>query len=233
MSNARLLYRLQHIEQELGSTRHKVSALKTQLGESPELIAAREALDAAQKRLSAALAQQKEREYELQRMVDKLTLTQEELYSGRVKNPKELGSLESEAKSQTRRREQLQDGVLEAMLEADAAREALKVAQDGLAQRTASSSEEQQRLSEELAVATVSAGQLERDQAETEARLDAKTLEMYRDLRRRKGAAAVARLRGGVCGRCGVSVPVVMVGQVRRADEFVFCPSCGRLLVDV
>jgi predicted nucleic acid-binding Zn-ribbon protein len=232
MSNARLLYRLQHIEQELEAKRQSVAALLAQQSESAELVAARTAHAEAQAHASAALAEQKEREYELQRVVDKLTAAQEQLYSGRVKNPKELASLETEVKGYIRRRDQLQDGVLEAMIEVEAARESLRGADGALAEADAASKDTQQRLGGELTGATASVAQLERDLAEMEKRLDAKELEIYRDLRRRKGTAPVARLRGGTCGRCGVSVPVVMAAQVRHAEEFVFCPSCGRLLVD-
>jgi len=232
MSSARLLYRLQHIEQEIESTRQAIAQMKEQQVESPALLTARETLATARRRLAAAQSQQKEREYELQRNVDKLNAAQEELYSGRVKNPKELAGLEADTKALMRRRDQLQDSVLDAMLEVDAARTEVAAAEIELAQLEAQWSADQHRIVQELEIAGARAEQIERDRAETEARLSAQDLQLYRELRRRKGSSPVARLRGGTCGRCGVSVPTQVVGQVKRDDELVFCPSCGRLLVD-
>lgn len=231
MSNARLLYRLQQIDQEIDATRQAVAAAQGRQGESPELVAARDVLAAAQARLAAARAAQTEYEDALQKNLAKLADVQEQMYSGRVKNPKELAGLEKDVASLGRRRDEIQDKVLEAMLEVEAAREAHSTAQAALALAEAGWQANLGRSGQELAEAQKRTAQLARDRADTLARLDPKEIELYQDLRRRKGPAPVARLRGSTCGRCGVTLPVTIAGQVRHGDELVFCPSCGRLLV--
>jgi len=231
MSNARLLYRLQQIDQEIEATRQAIAAAQGRRGESPELLAARDAVAAAQARLAAAQAAQTDHEDALQKSLAKLADVQEQMYSGRVKNPKELAGLEKDAASLGRRRDALQDRVLEAMLEVEAAREAQATAQATLAQVQAGWQSDQGRTGQDLVEAQKRAAQLARDRADTAARLDPKESELYQDLRRRKGPAPVARLRGSTCSRCGVTLPVTIAGQVRHSDEMVFCPSCGRLLV--
>jgi predicted nucleic acid-binding Zn-ribbon protein len=51
----------------------------------------------------------------------------------------------------------------------------------------------------------------------------------YEMIRKRRGAA-VAHTLLGTCSACHMTIPPMMLQQLRRADEFAQCPSCQRLL---
>jgi predicted nucleic acid-binding Zn-ribbon protein len=58
-------------------------------------------------------------------------------------------------------------------------------------------------------------------------------LEVYEELRPKKGGVAVAVLEGGVCRGCGVSLSPVALDGIRRgeSDAVVRCENCRRILV--
>jgi predicted nucleic acid-binding Zn-ribbon protein len=61
----------------------------------------------------------------------------------------------------------------------------------------------------------------------------AELLDRYERLRTHFGGVAVARLEGGRCAGCHLSLPAIELDRIRRLppDEIVECEQCGRLLV--
>jgi hypothetical protein len=230
MTTARLLYRLQQLDQETDAAHKAIVELESRRGESAELRQARQKAAEARQALAGAQRRQADAEEELQSVINKANAVQEQLYSGRVHNPRELQGLEEEAKSLSRRRDQLQDQVLEAMVAVEEAHNALDAAQRALTQAEAGWSAAQTQLEADLAQQRQRAERAAGERAALAARLSPQALALYDDLRRRKGPAPVARVRGGTCGGCGVTLPVALVSQARGSDEPAFCSSCGRLL---
>jgi predicted nucleic acid-binding Zn-ribbon protein len=60
--------------------------------------------------------------------------------------------------------------------------------------------------------------------------IDAGDLRTYEALRRRKGGLAVALLRDGTCGTCGVGISPSLEWQLRQG-KLVPCSNCERILV--
>ena len=232
MGNARVLYRLQQIDAETESTRKLIAELRAKLGESVELLDAAARLSEAERQFERVQSTQKEREIELQAVTTKLAVDQGKLYDGKMGNPKELKNLQDEVESLMRRRDILQDAVLESMIEVEAARQAAESARANRAEVESRWSGDQTAAARQLEAANTHAAQLTHARAEVEGRLSAKEIEIYVELRRRKGPAPVARVRNGNCGRCGVALPVTVARQARTSDDLVYCPSCGRLLVN-
>jgi predicted nucleic acid-binding Zn-ribbon protein len=171
-------------------------------------------------------------EDEIASLGDKAAAHDRQLYSGTIANPRELQSLQDEIAALKRRIGQLEDQELELMeqiepLDADLAR----LAADGteLDDRAnalrASIAETEVELEGELA-----AVRAERDAAA--AAVDADLLAEYDRLRTRAGGIAIARLVGGSCGGCHLSLAAVEVDRIKRLppDEPVRCEECGRLL---
>ena len=62
--------------------------------------------------------------------------------------------------------------------------------------------------------------------------VDAELLAEYDDLRKRSGGIAIARLVGGSCGGCHLSLSAVDVDRIKKLapDAPAYCEECGRLL---
>ena len=58
-------------------------------------------------------------------------------------------------------------------------------------------------------------------------------LARYERLRTQLGGTGAARLVGGSCSGCHLSLPAMEVDRIRKAppDEVITCDQCGRILV--
>lgn len=230
MSVVSQLYRLQLVDTERDEKSERLANVEDRLGESQELVQAREAVAD----IEASLAQQRKDlrvlELEIAAVNDKLKKNQERLYSGRVRNPKELTGLQEEAGALRRRRSELEDEQLERMIaiedqEAELAeRQArLNQIQQGWLEGQSDLLAEKEQLEQQLA-------ELDEERQEMRARIPAADLAVYDDLRERQGGKAVALLKHGICQGCGVDVPTHLARTVERGEGMNFCPICSRLL---
>ncbi len=154
------------------------------------------------------------------------------LYSGTVSNPRELQAMQEEIESLKRRIGQLEDQELELMeqiepLDADLAR--LGTERQALDDRAGSLrvaiAEDEVAIDDNLATV-----RSERDGLVAQVEPD--LLAEYDQLRTHAGGIAIARIVGGSCGGCHLSLSAVEVARLKRlpVDEIAHCEECGRLL---
>ena len=115
MSVANQLYQLQEIDLELESNEQALNQTANQLGESKAVVATRNKLAQEHQRLEELNRQQHSLEWEIDDLTGKLTTVEEELYSGRTRNPKELTNLQHEIDGLKTKRNQSEDKALEIM----------------------------------------------------------------------------------------------------------------------
>ena len=60
--------------------------------------------------------------------------------------------------------------------------------------------------------------------------LDRATLSHYDIVRARRGGAAVAEVKGGVCQGCRTRIPAQMYNELHAPDAQNVCPSCNRII---
>jgi predicted nucleic acid-binding Zn-ribbon protein len=204
---------------ELDKVMARVGAVDAQ---AAEVEGRRHELGRAQQRL----------EDEIGSLSDKASAHDKQLYSGTIANPRELQSLQDEIAALKRRIGQLEDQELELMeqlepLDADLARLTADRAEldEQAGTLRAAIAEAEVELDGELA-----AVHAERDAAR--ASVPAELLAEYDQLRHRAGGIAIARLVGGHCGGCHLSLPAVEVDRIKKLppEAPVHCEECGRLL---
>lgn len=61
-------------------------------------------------------------------------------------------------------------------------------------------------------------------------RVDAPTLTRYERILASKGDIAVVGVEDGACSGCRIKLPAQTVIEVKRAQRFIVCESCGRIL---
>lgn len=224
------LWALQITDLAVEALRQRLKEIDQQLGETAELLAARQAAAEAAAELERWQGQQRAIETQVRDLTDHIRSAEQQLMSGRVRNPKELEGMQANVASLERRRSALEDEILEAMLEIDRCREQARTADASLAQIAAAWQAEQARLSGErrdrLAEAQKLAARLKQQwEAANPADRD-----VYKDLRGRKSGRALSLVERNACQTCGVGLPTSLVQQVRAGEQHVFCPTCGRLL---
>lgn len=231
MSTVAELWALQTTDLAVEAARQRLTELEKQLGADAELKAARAAAAEAQAELDRCRTTQRQLDQQVKDLSTQVRAAERDLMSGRVRNPRELESMEANVAALRRRRGVLEGEALEAMLEVDqweaelAARQGRQAAAETAhqARQGAIRREAGQRLAE---LKVLSARLSQQWEATPPPDRD-----LYKNLRSRKGGRAVAREQNGACQACGLMLPTGVLQTVHVGSQRVFCPGCGRLLL--
>jgi predicted nucleic acid-binding Zn-ribbon protein len=230
MNRSHLLYRLQTIDLEIDDGKRRLEEVEAGLGESEELRQARRALQKAEDELNRWRTTLRDLELEAKSLTTKITSVEKRLYGGRLTNPKELANLQNEVSYLKRRRGELEDRQLEAMVEVEEHEAEVDGEKTTLAQVKAEWTQTQKQLIEERSELEERLAHLKKERGKLERTTGAEDLALYGELRSQKGGRAVALLKGDVCQACRVTLPTSNVQQARSGDSLSFCSSCQRIL---
>jgi predicted nucleic acid-binding Zn-ribbon protein len=224
------LVRLQEIDLGLDSRRATLSDAQERIGETEELIAARARADELRDALRHAEGAQKDVELEADGLRSKIAPAEEKLYSGAIKNPKELSDLQADIDQLKRHLSALEDRDLEALAAVEAAQAELRDAEASLAATEGAWSEEQGELRERVERCTREVAQYDAERQERASSIDKEVLARYDHIRRVHQGRGVAKLDRNLCLGCRISLPVSIVNRARAGNTLVQCPNCERIL---
>ena len=228
MGVAKQLNQLQEIDLEIESSELALAQMASQLGESRAVVRARTELKLKQQHLEELRQQQHSIEWEIEDIVNKLTTAEEQLYSGRIKNPKELANLQHEVDGLRAKRNQLEDKALEIMDQVELSTASVATLSNELKTLETDWHSQQQQLSANMEQLKTTLSDLERKRQLLSAKIDPQAIEFYQELKKQKGRA-VAKVEQGICRGCRILLPTTEL-QRARGDSLVQCSSCGRIL---
>jgi predicted nucleic acid-binding Zn-ribbon protein len=232
MSDSLTLFRVQNLDSKIDQIKTRLAAIEKILGDNQDIID-------ATKKLEKAEAQSKKNRIQLHQIMDKVEAqrikrktTQTALFSGRIKNPKELEDLQMESEALKRYIAQLEDEQLEMMIANEEAENAENQARKNLEDVKSHSIEQNAAL---LGERSKLENDMERFLREKEAVLPAippQSLKLYNKLRQTKRGLAVASVTDGGCSICGQALTPADLQSIRSSGKLIFCPSCGRILYE-
>lgn len=232
MSQARVLYDLQQIDSEIRVKKQRLGEVLRLQKEPAILVAARETARAAEADVQAWRARHKDLTLEIAGLTDKARRSEERLYSGTVKNTKELTDLQHEVEALSRRRAGLEDDALRIMITIDEHQTA-KAAADAEVERllmeftgaSVTLRQEQQTLALQL-------NTLIEKRKRQVAMAQPALINAYDELSRQKHGVAVAALRGNKCLGCQLTLSS---NTIRAAEEgkLIRCEHCDRILCPI
>ena len=228
MGVAKQLYQLQEVDLDIESNERALSQVASQLGESQAVLRTQNQLELEQQRLKELRGKQHSAEWEIEDIVTKLTAAEETLFSGRIKNPKELTNLQHEVDALKARRDQLEDKALEIMDQVERAETSVATLSNQLETLKGEWHRQQQQLSGDLERLKAILSDLGHKRQLMSDEIDPQAIEFYQELRKGKGTA-VARVEQGICRGCRISLPTTELQQA-RSGNLVQCSSCGRVL---
>jgi predicted nucleic acid-binding Zn-ribbon protein len=231
VSVVRQLYQLQLVDSEWEEKTQRLATVEQGLGDRQEVLRAEEAVEETEETLANFGGQLRVLELEVRGLNDKLKKNQDRLYSGRVRNPKELSSLQEEAAALRRRRSELEDEELALMIGIEDEEAELAERQARLRQIESSWQANQDVLAAEKDELELRLAELRERRSALRGRLGSADLSNYDDLRQRFGGVAVVVLKRGICQTCGVDVPTSVARAVERGEGMHYCPVCNRILV--
>lgn len=217
----------------------KIASLKQQQTAAPrekrsletKLAAAHTALD---------LAKQRVRENEVERRKLELEVDGKRIGIARFKTQQqatrkneEFQALSSEIQHAEAAINALEDRELVLMEQAEELQRAAATAEVEMKRTETIIKDQLKRLDESNAVAATRLQELEADQSQLAAKVDADGLYLYQRLFAKKGDAAVVPLADDICQGCHMKVPTQTAAQVRGDQTLTQCPNCGRILYRV
>jgi len=228
-SDLATLYEVQKIDTRI----HELEREREALDSGAELGAQVEALRAqaqqAHEELRKLETELRDTELQMKSREAKKKDFEDKLYSGRVRNPKELDDMQREVQMLGEQIDKLEDKALNMMEDLEQRRSAA-ADQDSsrrdqearLAQLQAHYASENTRIADELSA-------LESQRAGLTSAIPPELLRRYDDIRSKRGNLGIVKMTSEICPGCRIAISLDITRQLKRGAR-VFCESCGRLL---
>ena len=230
MEDLERLYHLQEVELSIRQLGDELAGLKKALGETDELLNARSAVHEAEETLEKARKEASVVREKISSVDAQAKSVNQKLFSGRVRNPREVEALREKSESLKRRRASLEDSLLEFMIQIEEWEETLSERRARLTGVEAAWEADQASKRSRIAEIEAELRRLGEERSGLRSSIPAELLSDYDYLAPRKGGMAVARVVEGTCGVCGSVVPRAFLARM-RAGQVVHCGECGRILV--
>jgi len=221
---------LQAIDDESAALRAALSDVERRLRGNEDLDQARRELAVCDAALALAQKDQRRVDGEIEGLNAKIAPEEKRLYDGSVKNPKELGSIQHELELLKKRRWEFEDQLFEILSRLEIAERDRKVAAYSVAGLETTWETEQQELKHEVKGLGDAIARADRRRELQKAKVHPRTLHIYEDVRRKRGGGAVARIQGGACGGCRITLPDALRRTAFSVELLAQCPNCERIL---
>jgi predicted nucleic acid-binding Zn-ribbon protein len=227
---AAALFQLQQLDLELERLLSEQQSVETSLKGNSGLQKIRAENNIAQQQLRSGLQAQKEAEWALEELSQRLTTQEKRLYSGTVNNPKELYTLQQEVQRLRAQQSRQEDMALEVMEAADALQEIARRKAEALEQAEAIWSRESETLEARRDQLEIRKQELQAKRAQMANSIDAEIISRYDAMRRTKQGRAISKVEQNSCQWCRVILTPSELQRVRTSKDLQTCSNCGRIL---
>jgi hypothetical protein len=224
------LYQLQKIDSRLAAIDSRSKEISRLLENDPVLIAARSEFEAAKRELESSSATLQVIESKILDRRNKLEQSESSLYSGMIKNPKELQDLQKEIASIKSAIALMEDEQMIAMLEVEEKEKIFRTFDLKRDQANAANQQANVALTAQAEAIAQEKARLVTERKLLAIQVPGPILHRYEDLRSRKGGVAVGKVDDQTCTLCGTGLTPSQCQSAKSPSVLFFCPSCGRIL---
>jgi predicted nucleic acid-binding Zn-ribbon protein len=228
MSLAEQLYKLQQVDLELQKKQQELNEIENRLSDDKALVAAESKLASQKAQLGDARKKQKNAEWELEDLQEKVRQIDSKLYSGKTKDPKELINLEKEVKGLKSQIRPKEDALLGLMSQVEEIEAKVKTTTEELERLKREWEQSQETLGQKKSEVETVLAKLRRDRNGLAQQIDSEALNTYERIKL-TGGQAVVKVERGKCQGCHITVPTSQ-WQKARAGDLIQCNSCSRIL---
>jgi len=224
------LHRLQQIDSQLDVMQKRLLQIQEILDQDEALRLSADRSHQAEVGLQQARKQLTRAEQDVLGQRIKIEQSEASLYSGKIKNPKELQDLQNEVSALKRYLDVLEDRQLEAMLSEEeaiaynsSARLNLEKIQTQFNQQAVELNQEQEKIHKDMI----------RVQGERQAALSSippEDMKIYKKLRDSRHGIAVTIVTDKTCSACGSTLNTALHYAAHSPNQINTCESCGRIL---
>lgn len=231
MTSASDLYALQDIDVRRDARRAVIADISSRLEEPESVRDARQAVEDSESDLKGLQRLQRNLDARLADLDAKIQPLEVKMYSGSVRNPKELTDMQKELDHLKTQRGQLDDEGLQLIEAIEETTGLLAEARETLQQGEAAWQREKATLLDQKTVAESEYASLDSQRDDYTEDMDRGMLGLYETLRPTKAGRPVALVERGQCQGCRITLPTHLVQRMRGGGLLIQCPNCERILV--
>jgi hypothetical protein len=230
MGQPRQLLALQQLDSELDQAIARLAEIDRLLNEDEKLRAAQAAADEAAQAHDAAQRELKHAEDAVADQNDKVKRNQQVLYSGTVKNPKELEDLQLESEALARHLATLEERQLESMIAFEEQNTRKQTADGELKQIKNQVATQNSQLNAEHGNLEKRTTELNQKRSGLAGPIEPEGLALYDRIRKTGGGLAVVQVNGNTCPACGDTLTSAQAQEARSQASLTQCAACNRIL---
>jgi len=228
MTVTKQLYQLQELDIEIEQEEQTLNQKVGQLGEREALNNVQSRLTSEKEQLEELKRQHRSAEAEVDDLLSKIAATEEQLYGGKITNPKELSSLQHEVTIMKDKIDQLENRALEKIDQVEAAENVVAATTAELKKMEEEWHQQQRQLSSDIEQLKASLVDLRQKRQRLSEHIEPVAVALYEKIRQQK-KQAVAKVEQGICCACHISLSASVL-QKARSGQPVQCGTCGRIL---
>jgi predicted nucleic acid-binding Zn-ribbon protein len=232
-SQAEALYNLQQIDLQRLRLDKRLQEIGSELEDNQAVSAAEDKLEQAQNFLAPLKLEMREIEREIQSTEEKNKSSEDRLYSGSVRNPKELQDLQQEIASLKHRLDTLEDKLLEQMMNVEEAESEVRLCNKTLSDVIEQWNSDHRDLVNERQDLHAELESLNDQRQLALQFVAAESLKLYDNMKKKKANQPIAAFVGTSCSACGIEQTMAIQQEVHQAKSLVTCLNCGRVLADI
>jgi len=230
MNQSAHLYQLQKTDHEIDRINQRLQEIDAIMQDDKIITNVERKVSDIKKKTHMARQELRTVEDEVKSVLLKKEQSESSLYSGKIKNPKELQDLENEIVILKKRILTLEDTQIEKMIYLETCEQEGKEATVEYAKTQAEIIGQHAELRGERENLEQKLTRLSLERDATIRSVDPENLATYKNLRQTKRGIAVAVIQETSCAACGASLRPAEIQSARSPKEMSFCSSCGRIL---
>lgn len=230
MNHLQKLLALQTADQEWDEKGRRYQVLRRLLADQSELQALQEACHQIKQDLAASRVKLRNSELEMASLQSKQREVQDALYSGRVRVPKDLETLQKESQILQQRLHTMEEDTLNLMALVEEYEVQEKTRTSALRAFQEHSVTEHEAQTTEYGDLRMRLKAVQEIRDRLRGTINRGDLALYDELRGKKNGIVLAPMAESSCQICRVSVPVRKAQLVVSGDEVITCEGCGRIL---
>ncbi|MFC1879540.1 zinc ribbon domain-containing protein [Chloroflexota bacterium] len=224
------MYRLQQIDSQIDWLNARLKEIEEELRQDLAVRLANEKVQRIETERRDTQKLLRVAEDNVKQLQLKIERCESTLYSGKVKNPKELQDLQNEVASHKRYLDVLEERQLEAMVAEEEIDSLYESANNELDKARQQLANKQDKLIKEREKLTKEAARSKDERLAAVSSVEANDLKLYDQLRKKRRGVAVSKVSDRACSACGTTLNSALLYASRSPHQISICDSCGRIL---
>lgn len=224
------LYQLQKLDTILDSKRLRLAEIDAIIRNEKSVIEAQTSFDMAATNLSIAKKELTEIEDQIKTRSLKIEQSESSLYSGTIKNPKELQDIQKEIASLKGIIASLEEKELEKLVQIEELEQVHQTTEKILSTRQKEVLERNRSLIYEKENCELEITRLEIESRAVCDQVSSEHIDRYLELRKKKKGIAISIVEDGSCSICGGPLTPAECQAAKSPSSVSYCDSCGRIL---